>query len=562
MRKERKAVAIIVDNDYVLVEKVEDKYAFPSVASKSVKNSKNLIKKLFEKDISDHKDFVSVDNWRTFEYIDYSNDVLIKLDCIIIDFSASYHNPEGLTKIKKNEIVPTSFIYEHKTISEFYSAVPDRNNLLCNDLYGQVFLEDERICVSFTNEKLMQMEIEHVINDEYFPLYFYEFISTNVIKTRDTFTRNTIEQNGSFFQIRVLDINENEEEWNIQLSELENDETIFAIVEGDIYFSASPVLLKRGKAIVISNDKDKKIDLKYNELLKLWENKVYPKTLKNPIEIKKYLKSKYTGIYPNGIDVRIYNVGQANCCYCDFEKRKALFDIGITYISSQIETVSSIKNAITSEISTLKVDDVILSHWDLDHILGVTYNSSCMNKKTWIAPDPNVLYKANSSNIGISQLRLLNYLHVVGRSKIMLVDTSAKEKELFTSDVLSIYLGSPKKRNLNALNNGGLIAKINNKENLLIPGDCENDFMPSAVTSATYDHVIVSHHGSIMSPPKFKGKKPNNKNKAYISIGMKTKISFNEDTGIDSKYNACGFGSVCRTRDLNGSNYSCYRFIL
>ena len=158
-------------------------------------------------------------------------------------------------------------------------------------------------------------------------------------------------------------------------------------------------------------------------------------------------------------------------------------------------------------------------------------------------------------------MRLLNYLHIVGKSSIMLVDTSTTNKTLFTSNVLSIYLGEPKKKHLNALNNGGLIAIVQNTDKLLIPGDCENDMMPFAVASNTYDHIIVPHHGSIMSPPKFKGKKPNKNNIAYMSVGIMTKRSFNEDPGIDCIYNNCDFGCVKKTRDLNGS-ISRYRFIL
>ena len=167
------------------------------------------------------------------------------------------------------------------------------------------------------------------------------------------------------------------------------------------------------KATVVAEDTVEKADKaayeKLNKTYDTWNTTIKKECIYDDNVISAELYKLFDNTVKS-CEVRIYNVGQANCCYCDLTTKKIFFDIGVARSSKSLE-MPLIKSAV-QEISTLDADAVILSHWDLDHILGVCYNQKCMEGKIWVVPDFEKLYSYPT----ISIKRVCNYLIKNGKS--------------------------------------------------------------------------------------------------------------------------------------------------
>ncbi len=178
----------------------------------------------------------------------------------------------------------------------------------------------------------------------------------------------------------------------------------------------------------------------------------------------------------------------------------------------------------SQEISSSKPAFIILSHWDLDHILGIThlganvYANNTGKKIWWIAPNLGLLPKKNQT---ASASRLCAYLV---KAKLIwligdLVNKKSRNKQSIkvldnSSNILSIKMWQGAGKNSpNGINNNiGLILNIcmnvmgngvdicNQK--LLFTGDCEFRQMKEDVfcdkdqKDCKYDLLVTAHHGS------------------------------------------------------------------
>lgn len=436
---------------------------------------------------------------------------------------------------------------EAKNVEKF-KAYPFCNNQIeyGNDrVFGQIYLDEIshwgyneggtiKISASLVNEVMVNMEYEALETHET-PLFFYEFVGEATFNDDSELRKyEWIFKEPRFSRIRIMDI----DDFNVNEYK---EKTMFV---GEISFSASPILTRKGIIIVeeVCED-DEEIFKKMRKTYNTWDKERRDQCITDIKEIQTELDSLF-GNEVKCKSVRIYNVGQANCCFCDLDDKKVFFDIGVTRSSADIK--SSLVSEAIEEISGLDVDAVVLSHWDLDHILGVCYNQKCLLNKIWVVPDFEKLYV----HPRLSIKRVCNYLLKNGNSKLLMVNTEENNKELFVSknNAVAIYMGTPKAANgINKMNNGGLIMRLQNSRNILLPGDCENSVMPFD-DEFECDNVVVPHHGSFMSDPKVKGKN-GKKNKAYICCG-KTRGNVTLDPDIVNKYHAKGFGSVQKTENL------------
>lgn len=450
--------------------------------------------------------------------------------------------------------------YEIKHLDKFmpYPFVDNGNKESDNRVYGQIYLEEIsfwgnneggkiRISASLVNEVMINMEYE-ALDTPNTPLFFYEFIgeatfndSSELEKYRLMFWESEL-----FYRFRIIDIGASEVDMEIIREEYKRDVAFI----GEITFSASPILTHKVIIIVdeFSADKDEKAYKKLKATYDNWDITRRSQCVYDEKEIQKELNN----LFGNKVvcrNVCIYNVGQANCCYCDLDTKKLFFDIGVT--RSSVDIKNTLVSKAINEVSKLDVDAVVLSHWDLDHILGVCYNQKCLFDKMWIVPDFEKLY----STPRLSIKRLCNYLLMNGKSKLLMVNTAEVNKELFISSngAVAIYKGTPKAAyGINKMNNGGLIMKLQNRRNILLPGDCENSVIPVNAAGVEYDNVVIPHHGSVMSDPKVEGKK-GKRNAAYICCGNVTGNCI-MDSEIVDKYNAKGFDIVHKTKNLKRKN--------
>lgn len=455
---------------------------------------------------------------------------------------------------------------EHLKKFQPFPFVKNTENGGNDRVYGQIYLDElvywgedgggqMKVSASLVNEQMLNMEYE-ARERENTPLFFYEFqgektFSSNLQMTKANIRYFQGEQN-NFYILRIIDVEALDDNAERILENYAGRMTF----EGEITFSASPVLSH--KVVIVVEDTVEKADKaayeKLNKTYDTWNTTIKKKCIYDNNVISAELYKLFDNTVKS-CEVRIYNVGQANCCYCDLTTKKIFFDIGVARSSKSLE-MPLIKSAV-QEISTLDADAVILSHWDLDHILGVCYNQKCMEGKIWVVPDFKKLY----SHPMISIKRVCNYLIKNGKSKLLMVDTSVANKLLFVSrnGAVTIYRGEPKAScGVNKKNNGGLLLKLNNSKNIFMPGDCENRRIPKAAVKTRYDYVIVPHHGAVMSRPTLCAKLGKKKTKkktttAYISCGVITG-NCSLDSDIADKYKKNKFGKVQYTEHLKKHN--------
>ena len=407
--------------------------------------------------------------------------------------------------------------------------------------------------VSLFNKRMLDEEYEALESKEN-PLFFYEFsgeLTSDVRKEyvlgrdnyydlRDIFGfRPYFDRR--YLVFRIIDLEDQE-----GAIEIQGDHLTFI---GDLLFSASPVLVR--KVGIVLEDvliKGTAEERKLNAIFSKWNDEIKKSCIRDDAMIKSELNYFFS---PSEIctSINLYNVGQTNCCYCDLGHKKMFFDIGVTRSSEDLKA-PLIDSALT-EISKLDIDAVMLSHWDMDHILGVCYNQKCLNNKLWIVPDFDHLYYYPP----VAVRRVCNYLLKVGRSKVLMLNTCQSNKQYFAShnDQVSIYLGEPKAANgINKANNGGLLMGLQNRRTILLPGDCENSMIPNAAVAKQYDYVVVPHHGSVMSGPRMKAD-PRGRRTAYICDGKITG-NFSPDFSIVQKYHRAGFHRVHATKNLKINN--------
>lgn len=235
--------------------------------------------------------------------------------------------------------------------------------------------------------------------------------------------------------------------------------------------------------------------------------------------------------------IKIYNVGQAACNYIYLDNnKKVMFDVGYSYRKEDYENTFINNNKFI--FKHCKPDLIILSHWDLDHIMGVAYSKNSLFQVNWIAPS---MLQLPEGQYSVSAARLAKYL--CWKRKLYIIDEDLNGQDVFNSSSFQIWKGkghgntNKLRRNgrivsingieikgLNKANNVGLILKLTkNNNDMLLPGDCEYQMLPSLLYNhrIRYDNIIVPHHASNMPllRPRRRSKIKGLKDKAFISAG-------------------------------------------
>ena len=554
--EDKKIVVIFSGLNYCYMKNEEGTYSFPSFKTENIDDIEREIRREYHIDQSFHRDWIDIRFWKSCSGRFGKMNVI--LDCYIVDISKSLFVPNELEYVDKKDVFQKKFSEEQSKIKELYRVIPSFELLDNDKLLGQIYWEDDQIKVSLTSSNLLDNEIRNV-EEGYFPLYFCEFTGDEIVYC--PIKDELIDGRVYFYSVEIYDPHQHNDMSIGNYIETERRNDVVAALKGDMFFSSSPVLTARGKQIIVSENIKKSDSDNYDSLLEKWKRLISnsKNVIRNNHDIVNKLSSVYSAKTPSKVIVQVFNVGQANCCYCDLQYRKLFFDIGVTYTDEINE--DNIQTAINEHIKNLDADDVFISHWDMDHILGIVYNQKCLYGKTWIAPDIGIIYK-NKPNLSL--IRLTNYLITVGKSELNFIDTRDNNKTRHISNEITLFLGDPKSKTytykyknetkthtINAINNGGILMSIKlNKSNILFTGDCDNNAIPSDATKVEYDYEVVPHHGSIMNDPIIKAK-TGKITKVFICIGNITG-KFVEDENIDEKYiKNQGFSEVLRTRDLN-----------
>lgn len=333
--------------------------------------------------------------------------------------------------------------------------------------------------------------------------YFYEFYSDSSLIRNKEALPFLAENQG------VLLIGEFKDDYE-QVNK--NDYTI----SGTVFFSASPFRVER-KYLTITN-KAAPDDVKDK----------YLKTYNTSASVVTSGTSSYNNLCNilngsmSGQDfyTRIYNVGQGNCVYIYSNKNtRILFDIGYNKIPGSPDWNDyNIKKSKLS-ISHMRPHLNILSHWDMDHIIGVVFAQDDMFNHPWIAPDLNEL-----STTSISATRLAKYL--CWKNQLFLIDKGFLGTIVHSGTGFRLWRGAGRANTgrpnygMNKENNYGLIIELFGDNNMLLPGDCEYAMLPAKLGFSTkkFNYLMVPHHCSRMQLiPLASGSSENDY--AVISVG-------------------------------------------
>lgn len=309
---------------------------------------------------------------------------------------------------------------------------------------------------------------------------------------------------------------------------------VITVIEGNALFSASPIEERAGRLVIVPHAPPD------SAFIPVLDDTIYScRTIPINKSSEKDLKRKINNTLNQSFkpqNVTIYNVGQANNVTIELDKGKYIFfDIGLT--KSKVErNQPEIKSAIR-EYSKVKPQIVVLSHWDIDHILGVPYADDSIYNALWIVPDLWGLMRYRSGRglfkfkyISDSAKRLLKYLDFINRPNLIIIDENWSQDCIYISNnkELSIWTGkrqiekgindAKEPYSISIANNFGLIMTVRNKKGILLPGDCDYSVIPNAIWRDNYAYLIASHHCSKMS--KIPLSKSSSNKKAILSYGV------------------------------------------
>lgn len=384
--------------------------------------------------------------------------------------------------------------------------------------------------------------------DKHYKPYFVEFIS-------DYFDLDYLKE------LR-LNLNFKKDKWiEIQFLEDESRKNNGKYISGTFIFSASPLKIGKRTIEVIGVNVPEVVKNFSGLYLEKVKNYIFDITKKSSLnnDLKKIFPKSYTEC-----EITIFNVGQGSLNLIEMDNKKFLFDIGDSgYNGEAIERKN--KEKADKLIKNINPDCVILSHWDLDHILGIAKMTDKIFEAYWIVPD--ITEKNGFSD---SAKRLICFLAWYSKTKLVSIrskENDMNNKIIFSNNVFELGKGIGKINssktlvhlcnNINSLNfqnNFGLVLKVKGKkEHTIFAGDCEYKAFPKNFMTQYPDYLVAPHHGSKMD---FNIEFNNSKVKlAFISAG-KNNYKCKYSKSCDSHPH------ICHIRFLEKLGYSVYQTAL
>lgn len=269
------------------------------------------------------------------------------------------------------------------------------------------------------------------------------------------------------------------------------------VLYGTLETAASPVSYFEGRLLVF---RDKK--LRAPLLAEI--NRTYGTGSFRPMdnsEIESVLRDAWMGDAQETID--IYNIGHGNADYIRGRHHRLLYDIGYNYRSFPSRIPEHYLKAVKA-LRMLKPSCVILSHWDLDHIIGCAYAEKRIYSVKWMAPH---LISAHDKKASVNAVRLAKYLEILGN--LCLVDRNQMNKQIAVVPCgnrveIRLLLGNRTGERMTARNMEGLAVELfdplGRHPHVLLAGDVPYRCMPALYTGGI-DFMHVPHHGSGMRLP-------------------------------------------------------------
>lgn len=421
-------------------------------------------------------------------------------------------------KFARPIIYDYDFLLRNHKVHDFWNYIIEDKSFFNKDnnkIYAKFLEEDGRYFFSLTNKKMIEEDFRmfETLRENYRP-YFYEFYI-------EKYTSLQIKefQIGEIYEVIITD----------KYYKSEDEEKDIYI--GNLLFSASPLVEIPAKLIIksrLSDSEKQQINVSETELKEILKTE---KTNDKDI-IEKSIMDKIPTKGDLDFETTIYNVGQGNwskITAADLRGNKLdiIYDIGIGS-SQNLSVTKRIARKATSDIADSHI--FILSHWDLDHIKGVTSLTELQFNTTWIVPDL-------PANLSFPAIRLALYLYRHPNINVIFVSDELNNKEIFSNQYIALGKGEGNdlgtyairnnqryKTSYSVNNNIGLVLCIkNNDEKILFTGDCEYIQLPVEFLNENYYAIVMAHHGARINYNDLTkiGMLPasTNRAKAYVCVG-------------------------------------------
>ncbi|MCT4662638.1 MAG: hypothetical protein N4A40_12325 [Tissierellales bacterium] len=504
-----KSIKLIEENNEyleILNYLIDEKYTINDLKTilffykKKESYSEDVLKEMFENAIKYKTDVLSI-----FKIRDglgkFDNEKIVYGS--IIDFKKNETNMViKITLTTKQMIEFDKFVYGKNQILDIVTQVEQLKNfenldenikrkekiMYVNSLLSD-FLKTSEVLIdaSYADNKKFIEWIIRILKMLSKP-YFFESEATIDLSDQKTYERLIERKEGGFYEYKMSS---------------DSDKGDFLI---DMVFSASPIK-RSSKTLAFNGDELKEIYEQEDTLGYCVNDCVY--TEKEKMQIESIL-NRVISDEINFMNYRINHVGQGLNSYIEINEDKTIFfDIGDTLkCSDPSRNLANVKNLYKTKNPEL----VILSHWDVDHILGVAECKDDIYNAVWITPDLNYA----TSQFSLAALRLNYYLSKT--TELINVDNSFAKKKVYSGSNIKIYKSSGEDNSnknktvdenycggySNKKNNIGLVLELEyNNKKLLSPGDSDYLALAREIKTSTYNYLIVPHHGSRCGRPNF-----------------------------------------------------------
>lgn len=331
------------------------------------------------------------------------------------------------------------------------------------------------------------------------------------------------------------DLQETNSNWFLATFDTENDNLESLItIEGTAEYAASPIVSNRKTLKIIDRRLPRGVLQDINATYAL-------PTFTDSVVIDKFcntfanIKFEYADIFKAGHANVIRLRGRESGQFVS-----VVFDIGKHggYVGSSPRNYPKTNAA----IKRMKPKAVILSHWDMDHILGVIEASNDMFECMWFAPE---ILK------GTGAKRLACYLHHKGN--LVLVNRRCADGLIADISGFSMYMGRDPGGNISIRENwSGIVLNYTYGDvSTVFCGDAPYEALTNTLWTLEqiHDYIIIPHHAR---PAKVKGIVTPNPKGGYA---IYCRNDDGDPTHIGELHNDCNY-EIYKTEDVSNLYYT------
>lgn len=427
---------------------------------------------------------------------------------------------EKFPQVTHHEICNILFLNAFMGRYKMYIQIPKvrKNKVHTQDLRTEVIEEKEKIILQCSLLTSQMLDYDSMMFDamrdnedieyrnaarEYYRPYFFSYIMEVDEKVYEELMK---------LQTKPYDSESSKYLW-LPCTFVSDKEVSYTKLTGYVVQSASPITKIMADLNIIENE-GTQVSVVKNILSKYTLD--YNGCLKDDTAFIQMLKGKLGTKGLASIDV--YKIGNGNCVFAQgLDTGMSFFyDIGFNY-RHRPQKISSKKtyqySGTMQDIAKKNPSFFILSHWDMDHIAGITSMKKDAYEKDWFAPD---CYDAC-----LDAKRLA--VHINLRNHLFLVKRSSKTEEDYNGRLIGspidikstmseatamyrLYMGEKDVCDSSISNCEGIVLEytdLKKKKKVLMMGDVNytsfNKAQPSVDTSFAnrqIDYLIVPHHGS------------------------------------------------------------------